>query len=70
MRCLIVSMTSMHISKSFQYYYYFLNHFSSSIQIIKTHNVIEYVNNEFGEFLSGMGILHKFCVMIHYFRKD
>lgn len=38
---------------------YIQNHFSISIQIIRTDNGTEYVNNEFGNFLSGKGILHQ-----------
>jgi hypothetical protein len=41
------------------FYAYIQNRFSTSIQIIRTDNGTEYVNNEFGNFLSGKGILHQ-----------
>ena len=41
------------------FYAYIQNHFSISIQNIRTDNGTEYVNNEFGKFLSENGILHQ-----------
>ena len=41
------------------FYAYVQNRFNASIQIIRTDNGTEYVNNEFGNFLSKKGILHQ-----------
>jgi transposase InsO family protein len=41
------------------FYAYVQNRFNASIQIIRTDNGTEYVNNEFGNFLSQKGILHQ-----------
>jgi transposase InsO family protein len=41
------------------FYAYIQNRFSTNIQIIRTDNGTEYVNNEFGSFLSEKGILHQ-----------
>jgi transposase InsO family protein len=41
------------------FYAYIQNRFGASIQIIRTDNGTEYVNNEFDIFLSGKGIFHE-----------